>query len=200
MPDDIPTNVLAELYKQLGVSAAAVGLLGAGAEIVLVWGPVPDNTADFATLAQNGLRLGFADLMAAVAPAYPIRTLADVVAFNAADPARNAPYGQADLVTAAASTLGPETYVALGTMLRTEARTWLDGVMAAQQLDAIAAVAQGLAPAYAVAGYPAITVPMLPGLGLTFTTGYLKDGVAIGFAYAYEQTTHVRDVFGPTLP
>ena len=200
LPDVLPDNVRADLYKQLGLSAAVVGLLGAGADVELVWGRAPDNSADVATLLQNDFRLGFADHMAATDPSFPIQTLADVVAFNETDPARYAPYGQADLVKAAASTLSREETQAIAERLRTEARAWLDGVMAAQQLDAITGVAQSLATMYAPAGYPAITVPMVAGQGLTFTTGYLQDGAAIGYAYAFEQATHVREHFGPSLP
>ncbi len=88
-----------------------------------------------------------------------------------------------------------EDYVALGTKLRADARAWLDGVLADQDLDAIVASNQALATAYAAAGYPAITVPMSPAVGLTFTGGYLIDGEMVGIAYAFEQATQVREGF-----
>ena len=54
-----------------------------------------------------------------------------------------------------------------------------------------------LSGAYAVAGYPALTVPA--GIaadgtprGLTFQGGYLEDGEVIGYAFAFEQATMLR--------
>jgi amidase len=195
LPDPLPADEVTGLLKQLSLDAGAAGLEAAGAEVVLVWGAAPDNMAEFFGVGNNGFRLGFADYMAATDPSYPIQTAADVVAFNEQDPATYAPYGQAPLVTAATSDMTREDYVALGTKLRTDARAWLDGVLADQDLDAIAAPNQALASAYAVAGYPAITVPMSPAVGLTFTGGYLSDGEMVGMAYAYEQATKVREGF-----
>jgi len=195
LPDPLPADEVTGLLKQLRLDAGAAGLEAAGAEVVLVWGAAPDNMAEFFQVGHNGFRMGFADYMAATDPSYPIQTAADIVAFNEQNPATYAPYGQAPLVTAATSDMTREDYVALGTKLRTDARAWLDGVLADQDLDAIAAPNQALASAYAVAGYPAITVPMSPAVGLTFTGGYLSDGEMVGMAYAYEQATKVREGF-----
>ncbi len=56
-----------------------------------------------------------------------------------------------------------------------------------------------LAGAYAVAGYPAITVPAgllddSTAVGLTFTGRYLEDGPLIGYAYAFEQASGLREL------
>src|SRR4029079_10114121 len=96
---------------------------------------------------------------------------------------------------------------------RTLARTQgLDATFAKYKLDAIVAPTQG-PPALidlvngdpsggsstspcAVAGYPAITVPMgyawgLP-LGITFMGGAFEEPRLIKYAFAYEQATKVR--------
>jgi hypothetical protein len=55
-----------------------------------------------------------------------------------------------------------------------------------------------LSNAYAVAGYPAITVPAgLSSLGsgpigLTFVGGYLEDADLVGYAYAFESASALR--------
>ena len=191
-PDVVPPEGVAAVLKQLGLDGGAAGLTAAGAEVVLVWGPMPATDADLFEVIRNGFRLGLPTYMAATDPSFPIQTLADLIAFNDQDPARYAPYGQASLAQTAATALSPEDYAALGAKVRTATRAWLDGVMADQQLDVIVAPNQTLASAYAPAGYPAITVPVAPGLGFTFTTGHLKDGEAIGMAYAFEQATNGR--------
>ncbi len=58
------------------------------------------------------------------------------------------------------------------------------------------------ASAYAVAGYPAVTVPagqseFTGPSGLTFAGGYLQDGEVLGFAYSFEQASVLREA--PTV-
>jgi amidase len=88
----------------------------------------------------------------------------------------DAALGQDQLDVLVAPTLGPAWLT-----------DWIDGDHA---------VGGHLASAPAVAGYPHITVPMgsshsLP-LGLSFIGTAWSDAALIGYAYAYEQATHLR--------
>ena len=79
------------------------------------------------------------------------------------------------------------------------ARAYLDALLANGELDVLVAPQQTLAGPYAVAGYPAITVPagrLEDGttIASTFTGRYLEDGQIIGFAFAYEQASKLREV------
>ena len=66
----------------------------------------------------------------------------------------------------------------------------------------IVSMDNAFASAYAVAGYPAVTVPagqneFTGPSGLTFTGGYLQDGEVLGFAYSFEQASALREA--PTV-
>lgn len=96
LPDPLPADEVTGLLQQLGLDAGAAGLEAAGAEVVLVWGTAPDNNAEFFQVGHNGFRLALADYIAATDPSHPIKTAADVVAFNEQDPATYAPRRRAE--------------------------------------------------------------------------------------------------------
>jgi len=197
--DLLATMSVKRYFELLDLGPAVAGLEAAGAEVVPIWVEGLANTEAFATLGNNGLRLGFAEYIAAVDPDGPIASIDDVVAFNATDPERYAFYGQELLEAAAASDAAPDEYEALGARLREEARAYIDGLLDADDIDVIASSGNLFSSAYAVAGYPAVTVPagLRPFVGphgLTFTGGYLADGEVLGYAYAFEQASQLREV------
>ena len=143
------------------------------------------------------------------------RTLDDLIAFNKAHAREEMPYFQQEIFEQAAkkgplSSAGYKKALAkCGRLARVEG---LDATFAKHRLDAIVAPTQG-PPALidlvngdpsggsstspcAVAGYPAITVPMgyafgLP-LGVTFMGKAWSEATLLKLAYAYEQATKVR--------
>ncbi|CAN5121446.1 amidase [soil metagenome] len=143
------------------------------------------------------------------------RTLDDLIAFNRAHASEEMPYFGQEIFEQAARK-GPLTTPAyrkaLETCGRLARRQGLDATFRKHKLDAIVAPTQG-PPALidlvngdpsgasstspsAVAGYPAITVPMgyafgLP-LGITFMGKAWSEATLLKFAYAYEQSTKVR--------
>jgi amidase len=144
----------------------------------------------------------------------PVRTLADVIAFNEAHGDREMPFFGQDLFVKAQAK-GPLTdtgYLEAAAKARRLAREGIDQVLQAHHLDAIIAptgsppwltdhvngdASQGSSssPA-AVAGYPSVTVPMgfvqgLP-VGLSFVGTAWSEGPLLRLAYAYEQATHLR--------
>ena len=162
--------------------------------------------------------------LATLGPTAPVRTLADVIAFNERERAREMPYfGQELFVQAEAK--GPLTAPAYRKALaicRRLARTaGLDAVLAKHNLDAIVAptgnpawptdpvngdhfTGSSSTPA-AVAGYPSVSVPMgyawgLP-VNLSFFGGAWSEPTLIRLAYAFEQITMHRKApkFLPTL-
>ena len=156
-------------------------------------------------------------------PGVPVRTLADVIAFNEANATKEMPhFGQEFLVLA--QSLGAVTdpaFIAKAERIRRLAREHLDGALAKHRLEAL--VAPTGAPAWpvdwvngdhhlggssrasAVAGYPNVTVPMgavrdLP-VGLSFLGTAWSEGRLLSLAHAYEQGTRHRRPprFHPTL-
>ncbi|HZX29204.1 MAG TPA: amidase [Telluria sp.] len=159
--------------------------------------------------------------LAEYAPHAPVKTMADIVAFNDRQAARELRYfGQEHLVASAAKgSLGDKAYRdALANNRRYSREEGIDKVLREQRLDALVAPTGGLAwltdyingdhyggsfssPA-AVAGYPHVTVPAgyahgLP-FGLSFVGTAWTDAALIGMAYAYEQATLHRRA--PSFP
>jgi amidase len=153
--------------------------------------------------------------LGALGPGAKIHSLADLIAFDEKEKAREMPFfGQE--IAVQAQKKGPLTspaYRKALTTCRTRARTLgIDAVMTQHKLDALIAPTGGPAwptdlvngdhfigasstPA-AVAGYPSITVPAgfvhgLP-VGVSFIGRAWSEAKLIGFAYAYEQATHHR--------
>ncbi len=144
----------------------------------------------------------------------PVKTLADVIAFNKNNEAKVMPYFKQETLERSEATdgLGSSDYIdSLKISLST--RKIIDDMMNEHKLDAITATSIGPAnctdlvngdyrtgfyfcPPAAMAGYPHITVPMgvlheLP-VGLSFIAGAYKEGELLKIAYAYEQASKKR--------
>jgi amidase len=153
--------------------------------------------------------------LAGLGASAPVKTLADVIAFNERNKAKEMPYfGQDRFVKAQAR--GPLTdkgyREALETCRRLTRKEGIDAVMDKHQLDALVAPTEGPAcltdlvvgdrflssstTAAAVAGYPSITVPVgfvfgLP-VGISFFGRAWSEPVLLKLAYAFEQATKIR--------
>ncbi len=192
--------------------------------------PVDLTTEDKLGDAEN-LVLSFefkADLnayLASLGPDAPVKTLADVIAFNDAHRDQELQFfGQETMVRSQArGTLRAPQYTGARVRCRRSARTdGIDFVMARHRLDAIICPTSTPARAVdfvngdggggadcttpaAVAGYPHLTVPMgyvmgLP-VGLSFFGRAWSEAVLIKAAYGYEQATKLRRPprFTPTV-
>jgi len=162
--------------------------------------------------------------LAALGPSAPVRTLADVIAFNEREREREMPYfGQELFLQAQAK--GPLTAPAyrraLNTCRRLARTLGLDAVMARHRLDAIVAptgnpawpidlvngdhfTGSSSTPA-AVTRYPSVSVPMGYAWGLPVNLSFIgrawSEPTLIRLAYAFEQITMHRrpPQFLPTL-
>ena len=140
------------------------------------------------------------------------RTLADVIAFNEAEPRELALFGQELFLQAEAKGgLNEAAYVeARATSLRLAGAEGIDRMM--REHDLVALVGPTTGPAWttdvvngdhyggavstmpAIAGYPHLTVPMgfvkgLP-VGMSFIAGRWDDARVLSLGYAFEQRTH----------
>ncbi|GAA4508143.1 amidase [Hymenobacter ginsengisoli] len=150
----------------------------------------------------------------------PVKTLADVIAFNKANAAKAMPFFQQEILEQAEKTdgLASEKYksalrkvvdtsrAALDAALKTDGG--LAGIVGittgpAACIDLINGeygTGPGSASAAAMAGYPHLTLPMgyvheLP-IGLSFVGAPYKEAELLGLGYAYEQATKHRKAPG----
>jgi amidase len=146
----------------------------------------------------------------------PVKTLAEVIAFNKANAARAMPFFQQETLEQAEKTdgLASEKYKAAVRKVVDTSRAVLDAALKTDGgLAAIVAITTGPAacidlvngeygtgPGYsgpaAMAGYPHLTVPMgnvhgLP-VGLSFVGAPYTEVVLLSLGYAYEQATRHR--------
>ena len=209
------------------LAEAAIGVLRREGAIVVDPADIPNaGTYDEAELDVLLFELK-ADLNAylkTLGPSAPVRSLADVIAFNERARAREMPYfGQELFVQAEAK--GPLTTPAyrkaLVTCGRLARRQGIDAVMAKHKLDALVAptgnpawptdvvngdhfTGSSSTPA-AVARYPSVSVPMGYAWGLPVNLSFIgtawSEPTLIRLAYAFEQITMHRKAprFLPTL-
>jgi amidase len=136
-----------------------------------------------------------------------MRTMADIIAFNAAHADRALRFGQDVFLASEATQGGLEaiTYIAARRMdIRASRTLGIDAYMDAHKLDAILFPGRSGAPIAAKAGYPSVLVPagMVSGaggratpdypFGATFTGRAWSEPVLLRFAYAFEQATMAR--------
>ena len=143
-----------------------------------------------------------------------MRTMADIIAFNAAHADRALRFGQ-DIFLASQATEGgldAMEYVAARQMdIRASRQLGIDAYMDAHRLDAILFPGRNGAAVAAKAGYPSVQVPagMIAGvgarntpdypLGATFTGRAWSEPVLLRLAYAFEQATKAR-LMPPGVP
>ncbi|MDI1281807.1 amidase [Brevundimonas sp.] len=192
-------------------------LRDAGAELVEIT-EGPDmraiSTAAFQVLMTE-LKVDLNAYLASTDPRQvPTRTLADLIAFNGAEPRETVLFGQ-ELFLLAEATRGlddPAYIEARAGSLRMAGPEGIDRMMAENRVAALIAPttsrawtndptdddrSQGSSSSLAaVAGYPHLTVPMgfdrgMP-VGISFIGGQWDDARILSLGHAYEQATHAR--------
>jgi amidase len=208
-----------------GYNRATDAVFEAALSVMKDHGAVIVDPADIATLGQFGdaeyevllyeFKADLESYLRGLPAGARVRTLDDLIAFNRAHAAEEMPYFGQEIFERAAKKgplTSPEYRKALAKCRLLSRTKGLDATFAKHRLDALVAPTQG-APALtdlvngdpngpsstspcAVAGYPAITVPMgytfgLP-LGITFMGLAWSEPTLLKLAYAYEQATKVR--------
>jgi amidase len=152
-----------------------------------------------------------------VDPAFPVRTLADIVAFNTEHADEELRWFGQEYLERALEKAGLDDPAYTETLLRTQRhgrQGGIDGAIEAHRLDAIVAPSGspatridhvngdhhlgGSSTLAAIAGYPIVTVPAgsrfgLP-LNVSFIGGAFTEPTLIRLAYAFEQATRARIV------
>lgn len=217
--------------KRLGVLSFATGLVpeedalfdqavdllrAQGAEVVELkdYKPPESLGEDELLVLMTELKADLNAYLATTPAAVKTRTLADVIAFNRADPRELTLFGQ-ELFEQAQETKGlddPAYLKARADSLRQAGAEGIDKLLTDNRLDAL--IAPSFGPAYrvdvvtgdhdtgsssslpAIAGYPHLTVPMgqvrgLP-VGISFIGPAWSDAKILALGYAYEQASKAR--------
>jgi amidase len=164
---------------------------------------------------QFEFKAGVADYLAEYTPNSPIKSLADVMAFNEKNRDKVMPYFQQELIAQSVAKGGldsKEYRDALANNLKFSREEGIDKALKDNKLDALVAPSGspswltdfirgdfsggGFSQAAAVAGYPHITVPagFVEGLpvGISFVGGAWSEPTLFAMAYAYEQASKAR--------
>lgn len=197
--------------------AALKTLEAQGAVLVQLAGPEDATMARIRELEGELLRAEFKAALdaylATTPPALKPRTLADLIAFNAAEPRETALFGQEIFVASQASPpITAPAYLEKRATARRLSREQLDNMLVKNSLAAVVAPSGG-PPAIvdpvnggrffgspstlpAVSGYPHLTVPAgqasgLP-VGLSFIGAAWSEPRLLALGYAYEQASKAR--------
>ncbi|AOJ82807.1 amidase [Burkholderia sp. MSMB617WGS] len=177
--------------------------------------PKPDYEDDEKTVLLHEFKHGLPLWLRAFAPHARVRTLADVIAFNAAQRAKEMPYFGQELLLRAQEAGGLDAAAYRDALARCGRRARDEGlarVLRDARLDALVAPTEGTAwlidlingdsgtdgfstPA-AVAGFPHLTVPagLVRGLpvGVSFVGAPWSEARLLALGYAFEQATQWR--------
>lgn len=205
------------------LDAAITKLKAAGAEVIDL-GELPDfnkaGDAEFEVLLYE-FKDGINAYLASLGPKAPLKTLADLIAWNKAHAAEEMSFFGQELFerSEAKGPLTEQAYLdARATSLKWARTEGIDALLAKHKLDALVSLANGQAwmidpvngDAYtggasspaAVAGYPSVTVPAgdyhgLP-IGILFYGAAWTDGNLLAYAAEFEAATKARRA--PTFP
>jgi amidase len=200
-PDNTP------LLQGASASLAALGarLRPATLAPTPAWG----RYETFLTYLSGGIRY---DMMPYVAArSRTVKTVEDLMAYNAADASRRIPSGQEllELLAPPSAGLSGADYAALAARLRQAATDTLEATFRKTGADVLVSFETTHSELYATAGYPAITVPLglrvrgsvlhqaklssvgMPA-GITFIGKPGEDAKLLAYAYAFEQATNLR--------
>lgn len=182
-----------DVLKQCGaqlVELPPVSLLG-----------VKADRDDFFVLADHDFRRGVGTFLEATKA--PVRSLAQVIAFNAEDPETRAPFGQDLLIGAQESRTEDAQYRKRRARSIARSRERIDGWLTDHDLHMLVAIGMPFYLNYPAAGYPAVSVPAgyrASGepVGLALIGGFLEERALIRAAFAFEKRARARRA--PELP
>lgn len=200
---------------QIAITEQALTTLqNMGAELVFEEIPTVEELAAFSSsVLTYEFKRDLNAYLASLGADAPVKTLADVLAFNEANPEIALKYGQTRAAPAEEKDLSPGSEDTLqyladrATDLRLAKEQGLDAYIDSNRLDAVLFPATRGASIGAKAGYPSIIVPggYLPDktpYGITFLAKAYEEPTLIGLAYAYEQASQKRipPALFPVLP
>lgn len=181
-------------------AAAQTALRSQGATLVPV--ELATDTAD-STVLHYEFKRDLNEYLAGLPDGAPMRSLADVIAYNTANAPAMLKYGQARALTAQGLDLSPASadtarYRADRANDLVESRDRIDAAMREHGVSALLFPGARSAHLGALAGYPSITVPAgyepanRRPFGISFLGRAWTEPTLVGYAHAYERATCLR--------
>jgi amidase len=224
-PDGLKGVRLGVVHKGFGLPSSVDPILAEAIAALKHQGAVIVDPAEIPHIDKLGdpeglildfeFKAGIAAYLASRGPGFPMKTLADLIAFNDANRAKEMPWFGQEIFERAVKRgplTDPKYLAAVATCRRLSRVEGIDKIMATHRLDALIGITAGpswptdlingdrytggsSSPA-AVAGYPHVTVPAgwvhgLP-IGLSFFGKAWSEGLLLRYAYAFEQATRQR--------
>lgn len=179
----------ADLFKKAGAEVTEIRFRGSG--------------VDYTDILLYGIHHDVDDFLKAIMAAGPAASMEDVVAFNQKDLKNRAPYGQNYLEESLKEKMTADEYPLIAQANREKAASAIHVALAKNHVDYLMSYSSWLSGTYAVAGFPAITLPgMFRGdsepVGVTLVGDDLQDWDLISAACAWEQVAKPLRV-EPTL-
>jgi Asp-tRNA(Asn)/Glu-tRNA(Gln) amidotransferase A subunit family amidase len=183
-----------------GYQAAIAAIQALGATTVLI--PTPSPAQNFPDILASEFKRDLNAYLGRLPASAPMKSLADIIAFNTAHADEALKFGQTQLTASQAIDLSDPatnaTYVANRDGGRAATRAAIDTALTANSLDAIMTPSGTLTGTGARAGYPQIVVPAgynaadRRPVGIAFNGTAYTEARLLAFAYAYEQATKLR--------
>jgi amidase len=193
--------------------AAAAALTAQGATLVPVTLDTTSSIPGGSSVLTYEFKRDLNRYLSRLPAGAPVRTLADVIAFNDAHSGVALKFGQTQAVASQGKDLSPGSadtakYLADRAQDVADSKGRIDAVMAASGLTALLFANAGSAAIGARAGYPSITVPAgyqasnRRPFNITLLGPAFSEPALVGYAFAFEQATKLRrppSEINPTL-
>ena len=192
---------------------ATAALAAAGATLVPVALDTTSSIPGGSSVLTYEFKRDLNAYLARLPASAPVRTLADVIAFNSAHAGVALKFGQTQALASQAKDLDPASadtakYLADRAQDLVDSRDRINALMAANSLNALLFSNAGSAAIGARAGFPSITVPAgyqasnRRPFNITLLGGAFSEPALVGYAFAYEQATKLHQppsAINPTL-
>ena len=193
-------NNNAQYQAAIAVLARPVAEGGLGAVTVQIPTPSPDQ--NFSEILTEEFKRDLNAYLSRLPASAPMKSLADIIAFNTANAQEALKFGQSQLTASQGVDLNDPAQMAAYVADReggiAATRAAIDNALTTNNLEAIMTPSGTLTGTGARAGYPQIVVPAgysatnRTPVGIAFNGTAYSEAKLLAFAYAYEQATKLR--------